>query len=105
MALSLYPRPSGEQPDAAVIFSSVAAASSGVVQRMDERTQHTTTTTRNEMKNSPLKPGNSVPVSGQYALIGARGGNTGQEITGVKGKTLPPTPKPGQGYKLADRTK
>jgi|JI10StandDraft_1071094.scaffolds.fasta_scaffold523396_2 hypothetical protein len=104
MALSLYPRPSGEQPDAAVIFSSVAAASSGAVQRMDERTQHTTTT-RNEMKNSPLKPGNSVPVSGQYALIGARGGNTGQEITGVKGKTLPPTPKPGQGYKLADRTK
>jgi hypothetical protein len=57
------------------------------------------------MKQPPLKPGNSVPVSGQYALIGARGAATRQEITGVKGKTLPPTPKPGQGYKLVDRTK
>lgn len=57
------------------------------------------------MANKPLKPGQSVPISGQYALLGTRGGNTGQEVTGVKGKTLPPTPKPGQSYRLADRTK
>lgn len=57
------------------------------------------------MPNKALKPGHSVPISGQYALLGARGGKTGQEVTGVKGKTLPPTPKPGQSYRLADRTK
>lgn len=52
-----------------------------------------------------LKPGQKVPVSGQYAVIGPRGGETGEEITGVKNKTLPPTQKPGQKYMLADRTK
>ena len=57
------------------------------------------------MANKAFKPGQSVLISGQYALLGARGANTGQEITGVKGKTLPPTPKPGQSYRLADRTK
>jgi hypothetical protein len=52
-----------------------------------------------------LKPGKTVPVSAQYEVVGPRGGGTGVEITGVKGKTLPPTPEPGQGYKLVDRTK
>lgn len=52
-----------------------------------------------------LKPGQKVPVSGQYAQVGPKGGNTNQEITGVKGKVLPPTDKPGQGYKLVDKTK
>lgn len=52
-----------------------------------------------------LKSGNTVPTSGQYEIIGPRGGHTGQEITGVKGKTLPPTPQSGQSYKLADKTK
>ena len=52
-----------------------------------------------------LKPGHTVPRSGQYEVVGPRGGHTGEEITGVKGKTLPPTPEPGQSYRLADRTK
>ena len=52
-----------------------------------------------------LKPGHSVPRSGQYQIIGPRGGRTGEEITGVKGKTLPPTPKAGSTYKLVDPTK
>jgi len=51
-----------------------------------------------------LKPGEKVPVSGQYEEIGPRGGKTGKEITGVKGKTLPP-PHNGVAYRLADRTK
>ena len=55
------------------------------------------------MKN--LKSGQNVPISGQYAVIGKRGGQSGDEITGVRGKTLPPTPKPGQTYKLVDKTK
>jgi hypothetical protein len=47
-----------------------------------------------------LKPGTPAPRSGQY-----RNNSTGTEVTGVRGKTLPPTPKPGQGYKLVDPTK
>lgn len=52
-----------------------------------------------------LKSGQKVPRSGQYEIIGVRGGKTGEEVTGVKGKILPPTPKSGQTYKLVDPTK
>jgi hypothetical protein len=44
------------------------------------------------------KPGQKVPVSGQYPLVGPKGGATGQEVTAVKGEPFPPTPKPGMGY-------
>lgn len=54
---------------------------------------------------SRFKPGQSAPHSGQYGLVGPRGGMQRSEITGVKGHTLPPTPKPGQGYVLVDPTK
>lgn len=47
-----------------------------------------------------LKPGTPAPRSGQY-----RNNRTGTEVTGVRNKPLPPTPKPGQGYKLVDLTK
>lgn len=57
------------------------------------------------MKKNILKPGQSVPRSGQYEVIGPRGGKTGEEITGVKGKTLPPTPRVGSTYKLVDPTR
>lgn len=56
------------------------------------------------MSKPPLRPGHSAPVSAQYGLVGPRGGALGPEITGVKGKPLPPTPKPGQGYKVVDPT-
>jgi hypothetical protein len=52
-----------------------------------------------------FKSGNKVLISGQYEIIGLKGGKTGEEITGVKGKILPPTPKKGQGYILVDKTK
>jgi hypothetical protein len=52
-----------------------------------------------------LKPGDTVPRSGLYEIIGPRGGDTGKQITGVKGKTLPPTRKSGEGYRLADAAK
>ncbi len=51
------------------------------------------------------KPGQSAPRSGQYEIIGPRGGRTGQERTAVRGKTLPPTPRPGQSYRLVDPSK
>jgi len=56
------------------------------------------------MKES-LKPGEITKRSGQYEIIGPRGGKTGEEITSVKGKPLPPTLKAGFSYKLTDPTK
>jgi len=47
-----------------------------------------------------LPPGTPAPRSGEYEIIGSRGGDTGKERTGVRGKPLPPTPKPGQGYAM-----
>ena len=52
-----------------------------------------------------LKPGETAPASGQYEIIGPRGGHTGKERTIVKGETIPPTPEAGQTYQIVDRTK
>ena len=57
------------------------------------------------MAKRALKPGATTPKSGQYEIIGPRGGATGKEVTGIKGKTLPPTPEPKRTYKLVDPTK
>ena len=51
------------------------------------------------------KPGESAPASGQYEIVGMRGGKSGVERTVVRGETLPPTPKPGLTYRVADRTR
>jgi hypothetical protein len=52
-----------------------------------------------------LKPGQTAPRSGQYGIVGPRGGDTGKERTVTRGEPMPPTPKPGQQYKLNDPTK
>ena len=52
-----------------------------------------------------FKPGETAPVSGLYELIGPRGGKTGKERTVVRGEALPPAPKPGMGYRIAERAK
>jgi hypothetical protein len=52
-----------------------------------------------------LKPGQKAPVSGQYEVVGPRGGHTGREVTATKGEPLPPTREPNQGYILSDPTK
>lgn len=57
------------------------------------------------MANKALKPGEFVPASGQYAVVGPRGGERGREVTGVRGKRLPPTQRPGEKYRLVDKTK
>jgi hypothetical protein len=51
---------------------------------------------------SRYKPGQSAPFSGQYAEVGSRGGDAGREVTGVQGKTLPPTLKPGNSFVMVD---
>ena len=48
------------------------------------------------------KPGERATRSGQYEIVGPRGGRTGQERTVVRGEPLPPTPKPRQRYDLID---
>jgi len=53
------------------------------------------------MKN--LKPGQEAPFSGQYEIIGSRGGHTGTERTVVKGEPLPPSPSKGMTYRLGFR--
>ncbi len=52
-----------------------------------------------------IRPGQSAERSGQYEIIGPRGGRTGEERTIPRGHTAPPTPKPGQTYHLVDPTK
>jgi hypothetical protein len=51
-----------------------------------------------------LKPGQPTPTSGQYQVIGPRGGK-GSEITSIKGNPLPPAHVPNSTYKLVDPTK
>lgn len=52
-----------------------------------------------------LTPGTKAPASAQYEIVGPRGGRTGEERTVVKNEPLPPTPQPGQTYRIADRTR
>lgn len=56
-------------------------------------------------KSSGFKPGQKAPKSGQYQIIGPRGGTNGPERTVTRGEPLPPTPSPGFKYRLVDPTK
>lgn len=56
-----------------------------------------------KQQTTGLKPGQSAPRSGQYQIVGPRGGQ-GPERTVPQGTTLPPTPKPGSSYTLVDPT-
>lgn len=51
-------------------------------------------------KKVTIKPGQTVPNSGQY--VPSTGNPKGNEVTLVKDKTAPPTPKPGQEWVLVD---
>ena len=42
------------------------------------------------MSSKTLKPGEKAPRSGQYEIIGSRGGRTGMERTVTRGEPLPP---------------
>jgi len=52
-----------------------------------------------------FKPGEIAPRSGQYEIVGPRGGRTGVERTVTKGEPLPPSLKPNQRFDLVDPTK
>lgn len=55
--------------------------------------------------NNQLRPGEIARQSGQYEIVGPRGGRTGDERTVVRGEPMPPTPKPNMSFNLVDRTK
>ena len=57
------------------------------------------------MAGKSYKPGQKAPASGQYKVVGPRGGSTGREVTVVKREPLPPTEKPNMTYQLVDKTK
>jgi hypothetical protein len=57
------------------------------------------------MDTDLYKPGEKAKRSGQYEITGPRGGGTGKERTVVRDEPLPPTPEPGQRYRLVDPTK
>jgi hypothetical protein len=52
----------------------------------------------NVAMSQTYKSGEPAPVSGEYEILGPRGGDTGKERTAIKGRPLPPTPRPGQTY-------
>ena len=51
------------------------------------------------------KPGEKVPDSGQFEIVGPRGGHTGIERTVTKGEPFPPPLKSGQYFVLTDKTR
>ena len=53
------------------------------------------------------KPGAKTPSSGQYRPASPSGKpiKSSTEVTGVEGKPMPPTPKPGQTWVNVDKTK
>ena len=56
------------------------------------------------MTAKKLTPGTPAPASAQVEIVGPRGGRTGIERTVIRGKPLPPTPNPGETYRVVDRT-
>jgi hypothetical protein len=56
-------------------------------------------------KEKTYKPGEKAPDSGQYGKVGPKGGKRPEEVTIVKDKPFPPTQKPGEKFKLVDKTK
>lgn len=57
------------------------------------------------MGKKRYNPGERAPHSGQYEIVGPRGGRTGVERTVTKGEPLPPPQEAGQKFILVDRTK
>jgi hypothetical protein len=50
------------------------------------------------------RPGQTVPVSGQYAAVDRFGAYMGREVTCVRGEPFPPTRTGEFGYVLRDAT-
>lgn len=51
------------------------------------------------------KSGQTAPESGQYPVVGTKGGDKGYEVTVTKGEPFPPVPEKGWGFGSPDLTK
>ena len=49
------------------------------------------------------KPGEVAPRSGEYELVGPRGGKTGETVTLSKNDRFPPSNKAGQVYEMLEK--
>ena len=56
------------------------------------------------MSQHIYKPGEHVPISGQYGAVTASGTYVGREVTCVEGEVFPPTRAGEAGYVLRDTT-
>jgi len=56
------------------------------------------------MSKRIYRPGETVPVSGQYGTVDYLGAYMGREVTCVKGERFPPTRAGEAGYVLRDTT-
>ncbi len=57
------------------------------------------------MSSELFSSGQTAPESGQYEIVGPRGGDRGgYEVTSTKGNPLPPVPEAGLKLKLVDGT-
>ncbi len=52
-----------------------------------------------------VKPGEIVKDSGQFKIVGPRGGVSKTEVTLVENKPAPPTPKQNSKFVMVDKTK
>jgi hypothetical protein len=57
-------------------------------------------TRSNFMKDHVVTPGGLAPRSGIYEQVGPRGGRTGEYAESTRGRPLPPTDRPGHGWRL-----
>lgn len=58
------------------------------------------------MSDPLYNSGQATPQSGQYEIVGPRGGDRGGlEITSTEGHPLPPVPESGLKLKFVDQTK
>lgn len=56
-------------------------------------------------KSYTVKPGQIVKDSGQFIIVGPKGGISKTEVTLIENKPAPPTPKPGSKFVMVDKSK
>lgn len=57
------------------------------------------------MSEKLYKPGRIAERSGQYPVVGPKGGDKGYEVTVTKGEPFPPVPEKDWGFGSPDLTK
>lgn len=86
-------------------MSLLTASGLGQAQVADSTVPRRSLIRRANVSDDLHKPGEIADDSGQYRIVGPRGGDTGEgERTVTSGEPFPPTPQSGQRFRLVDRT-